>query len=116
MITNARNLVTIKSCFQVNQSGEFSNVFGPPMMESNLVRAVEEDGLSHLVQQLQCPPPLSTTDPVMPETLAKVMEETGPLKDPYRARNFVYIGIVPEKKVPWKGINIRFNKNYCLSK
>ncbi len=53
--------------------------------------------------------------PSVPAELARATEETGALKDPYKAKDVVYVGNEPEKP-PYKPIKIRFDKNHCLSK
>ena len=54
--------------------------------------------------------------PAVPAALARATEETGALKDPYKANDVVYVGMEPEQKTPYKPIKIRFDKNHCLSK
>ncbi len=81
--------------------------YGPRGMPAEVALLLEVVGVSLL------PPGPS---PNVPKALARATQETGPLRDPYRAKDVVYVGIEPGERLSASLIKIRFDKKYCLSK
>ncbi len=67
--------------------------YGPRGMPAEVALLLEVVGVSLL------PPGPS---PNVPKALARATQETGPLRDPYRAKDVVYVGIEPGQKAQYK--------------